>query len=314
MSQAQLNATQVLCRVLEQDNAQIDGRGLHMNASEGARHLLREKLLIHTQPSSWVTCPECGVHLARIEHESVDHKVRLYCPDCLEITGPKFLVENYKVSFSRLIASLVNGLGLSLASPRMVDGDRLWRLGKVEFKRGQCKTWYFARQLDQPEVARKLREQIKADMTTKSCVILSSADVPLPAYSPLDGFDVRYLGLAARISQSRFDFHDHDEAPQILDEVTPGTTLRYVRTQAKVFIEGREYALEPRQRLILLALLDDLDHELDRETLKLKSGSQSQSFTPSKEFQRNKLVYETFVRYHVGDQRYSLVVPEGDLN
>lgn len=46
MSQAQLNATQVLCRVLEQDNAQIDGRGLHMDASEGALHLLREKLLI----------------------------------------------------------------------------------------------------------------------------------------------------------------------------------------------------------------------------------------------------------------------------
>lgn len=313
MSQVQLNATQVLCRVLEQDKAQIDGRSLHMNAADGAKHLLRERLLILSEPNNWVTCPECGIHLARIEQGTSGLRVRLYCPDCLEITGPRFLVENHKVSFSRLIASMVNGLGLNLASPRMVDGDRVWRLGTLEFKRDRCKTWYFARQLDQPEVARKLREQIRADLTNKSCVILTSADVPLPAGSPLQGFDVRHLGLAARISQSRFEFHEHDEAAQILDETSPGTTLRYVRTQAKVFIDGREYPLEPRQRLILLALLDDLDHELDRETLKAKTGSQSQSFTPSKEFQRNKLVYDTFVRYHVGDQRYSLVIPDDDL-
>ncbi|MGD7242963.1 hypothetical protein ACQCRW_25345, partial [Ralstonia pseudosolanacearum] len=142
---------------------------------------------------------------------------------------------------------------------------------------------------------------------------------PLPIGSPLAGFDVRTLRSVARIGQSRFEFFaDRQAEPgaQQVDEAQPQargqTTLRYVRTLGKAFIEGAEYPLEPRQQAMLLALINDLDHEMGKEALKIASGSQAQLFSPSKDFRRNPIVYQTFIRYLRDDECYALIIPDGD--
>jgi hypothetical protein len=138
--------------------------------------------------------------------------------------------------------------------------------------------------------------------------------LPLPAASPIEGFYVRFLGMTARISQSRFEFFDESAstATQVMAEATPTTTLKYVESQSCVWMDGERYELEPRQRLIIIALLEDLDHELDKDALQRKCGSQSQSFSPSKEFERNKSVYKRFIRYLRDDERYQLLIPLED--
>ncbi|MGD7410768.1 hypothetical protein ACQCRK_16110, partial [Ralstonia pseudosolanacearum] len=142
---------------------------------------------------------------------------------------------------------------------------------------------------------------------------------PLPIGSPLAGFNVRTLRSVARIGQSRFEFFADRQAEsgaQQVEEARPQargqTTLRYVRTLGKAFIEGAEYPLEPRQQAMLLALISDLDHEMGKDALKAACGSQAQRFSPSKEFDRNLVVYKTFIRYLRDDERYALIIPDAD--
>lgn len=128
-------------------------------------------------------------------------------------------------------------------------------------------------------------------------------------------FDVRSLFMVGRVGQSTFEFFPDRQAtpgPQVLAEAAPGTTLRYVRNDAKVFIDGVEYPLEPAQQSILVALIDDLDHEMDKDALKTACNSQMQRFSPSKVFERNALAYRTFIRYQRDDARYALTIPDED--
>jgi hypothetical protein len=120
--------------------------------------------------------------------------------------------------------------------------------------------------------------------------------------------------MTARISQSRFEFFDPQAsaAAQIMVDALPDTTLKYVDAGSYAWVDGERYLLEPRQRLILLALMNDLDHEMDKESLRIKCFSQSESFSPSKEFERNKVVYQRFIRYLRDDMRYQLQVPLGE--
>lgn len=221
---------------------------------------------------------------------------------------------NHKVSLPKLVNNLASGLGLGSAGHKVIDHEQIWRLGTTQSGRAKPVTWYFARQLYKPEVAYRLREQIRLEKTTESSVVLTSTDLPLPAASPIEGFDVRFLGMTARISQSRFEFFDESAstATQVMAEATPTTTLKYVESQSCVWMDGERYELEPRQRLIIIALLEDLDHELDKDALQRKCGSQSQSFSPSKEFERNKSVYKRFIRYLRDDERYQLLIPLED--
>lgn len=119
--------------------------------------------------------------------------------------------------------------------------------------------------------------------------------------------------MMGRVSQSTFTFFAHRQpisGPQILAEAAPGTTLRYVRTAAEAFVDGVSYALEPRQQAMLLALIDDWDHEMDKDSLKRACGSQAQRITPSKVYERIPIVYQTFFRYQPMDDRYLLFIPE----
>ena len=80
----------------------------------------------------------------------------------------------------------------------------------------------------------------------------------------------------------------------------------------KGFVEGVEYAQEPRQQALLLALMDNLDHEMDQEALKTACALPEQRFKSSKVFDRIPMVYTTFVRYLSLDGRYLSLIPQQD--
>lgn len=316
MSQAQCDATALFCRLLDRPKPEINGLALCSGEhADAGQQLLRERMLLIGTPLEWVTCSECGVELARVVRQLAHDNILLLCPECGEVSAPASLQHTYKPSFPKVVNALLTGLNLSPTGSKVIEPDICWRLGTTEPTRGQPVTWYFSRHLYQPKIAQHLRSQINQDKTMGSCRIITSSELPLPDYSPLTGFDVVNLAMIARISQSKFEFFADRLAapgPQILEEATPGTTLKYVESQSKVFIDGKAYELEPRHRSILLALINDRDHEMEMDALKTACGSQAQIFSPSKEFLRNQTVYRTFVRYQRGDERYVLLIPEED--
>ncbi len=321
MSQAQVDATVLLCRLLERGKPEINGQALFDGDPQAAAHLLRERLLVVGRPLEWVTCPDCRVEIARVVRDVSADRIALRCPECEDIDASRRLRETYTAVPARAVAALLSGLGMTAGGMKVIEPDRVWRLGTTEPTRGKPLTWYFARQLGRAEVGARLREQIQLERTAGSCVVLTTSELPLPIGSPMVGFDVRMLSSAARISQSRFEFFaDRLAAPgaQQVGEAEPRltaqTTLRYVRSLGKAFIEGQEYPLEPRQQAMLLALINDLDHEMGKDALKAACGSQAQRFSPSKEFDRNPVVYRTFIRYLRDDERYTLIIPDEDLD
>lgn len=316
MSQTQVNATELLCRVLERPRPEISGDALVGGEfGEAGAVLRRERILVHGTPLDWVNCPECRMGSARIVRELHQDSITVLCPECGEITAHRSVRETLTVPLKRFVAILGTGLGLSSLGVTAIVPDTCWRLGTTEVKRGKPRNWYFARRLHRGEVATRLREQIAQDKALESSVVLTSTDVPLPAGSVLTDLDVRTLTQVGRIGQSRFEFFDARNGapqPQIPHEAHPDTTLRYVRGHSKVYIGGEAFPLEPRQQRLLLALIDDRDHEMDKEGLKVACNSQSQSFKPAGEFERKPLVYRTFVRFLRDDERYALVIPEED--
>ncbi len=316
MSQTQVDATALFCRLLERAKPEINGQALRQGADAvAAALLLRERVLVHGAPLEWVTCPECGVQTARVVQDKSKETIALLCPECGDVEASRHLRETYKVALQKFVVSLLNGLSFSLKGMKPVVPDQIWRLGTSEAKRGKAVTWYFARHLSRPEVASRLREQIALDQSAQSCVILTSSETPIPAGSALTEFDVRPLFTIGRVGQNTFEFYQNrqtDTGPQTLDEATPGTTLRYVKSQGKAFIDGTEYPLEPRQQSILVALIDDHDHEMENDALKTACRSQAQRFSPSKEFERNPVVYKAFIHYLRDDERYALIIPDDD--
>lgn len=318
MSQAQVDATALYCWLLDFDKPKITGvRLFEKERAAAAAHLVREQLLIRTESVEWLLCPDCG-EMARVLPQVTNNTISIKCPECDEVEAPVHSREIYQASLPKLVNSLLNGLNLSTQGMKPVVPDRIWRLGTTEEKRGQLTTWYFARQLSDARIASPLREHIAAEKTVQSCVILTSSQLPLPLGSPLVGFDLRPLFTIGRIGQSRFEFFG-DRLPmpgrQIIVEAAFNTTLRYVETESKVYVDGTAYPLDRTQQLILLALIRSTDHELDKEALKAACGSQAQKFSPSRcfdKFEETRNVYRTFIKYLAGDKLYTLIFPEED--
>lgn len=321
MSNRQIEATALLCRLLDRKDAQIDGRALFEGEwSAGAGSLVAAKLLIRSGSLTWVKCTECWIESARVVRELPGNQIRLLCPECEEVDAPDYVRDTYKPVAPRLISKLLVGLDFSVMGKKAIDPDTaraglLWRLGTSVPKRGQPVTWYFARMLHRPENALRLREQIASDNAARSAVVLTTSEVPLPAGSPLTGFDVRPLFTVGQVEEHGFTFFSDridSRGPQVVDEAAPDTTLRYVKTRGVVFLNGEEIELEPRQRKLLEALIDDLDHELDKDALRDKVGSVAKTFSPSKVFDRIPNVYRAFISYCTEDERYALVIPDDD--
>lgn len=316
MSQSQCDATDLLCRLLERAKPEINGLTLCSGEhAEAGQQLLRERMLVIGTPLEWVTCPECGVETARVVRELAHDSILLSCPECGDVKAPRRLRDTFRPSPAKLVTAIAIGLGLSSTTVKQIEPDACWYLGTTEPVRGKPVTWYFARHLHQPKVAQRLRDQISLDKTVSSCRILTSSALPLPEGSPMAGLEVINLASIARISQSKFEFFaDRLSAPgpQVIEESVPGTTLRYVESKGRVYIDGDAYDLEPQQKSILLALIQDRDHEMDRDALRSACNSTAEKFSPRKVFDRNSKAYQTFIRYDRADERYALVIPDED--
>ena len=317
MSETLVNATEVLCRLLEQSKPTVNGAALLGGTfGNGGSELIHERLLVLGPALTYVTCPECEIELARVVRAVDVDRVLLYCDECGEVESGRALLQTYTVSLSRLVDRLVSSLELPPSSRKAIDHDISWRLGVNEHKRGKAQTWYFVRHLNDHAVARHLLDQIRSDNATQSARIITSTDLPLPDGSPLAGFDVKNLASIARMSQSRFIFFD-DRAEVVLtqpEEISPVTSLRRVRDKAWAYVDGVKYELEAMQQKILLALMDAHGHRLEGNQIGERCGSEAFPFQPVKYFGRNTPVYKAFVKYVAGDKVYELIIHPEDMD
>jgi hypothetical protein len=255
------------------------------------------------------------VELARVVRDLAHENILLSCDECGEVTSPRSLQETYKVSLPKLIDRLMLGLGTQPSAKKEVATEVAWRIGVTEPVRGKPLTWYFARHLHDHKAAQRLMETIRQDQAHKSAKVLTSSALPLPEGSPLSDFDVVHLSDIARISQSKFEFfNDRMTVPVAtsVEDTQFRTTLRLVRTEGKARVDGVDYPLEPRQKDLLLALMDDFDREMDRDALRTACRSQADPFSPSKVFERIPVVYKRFIKYQPSDGIYALQIPEED--
>jgi len=313
-----VNATGVLCRLLEQSKPTINGAALLGGEfGEGGHELVRERLLVLGPALSYVTCPDCGIEMARVVRSVGVDQVLLYCDECGEVDADRALLQTYTVSLSRFIDRMVSSLELTPSNRKAIDNDISWRLGVQEHKRGKAQTWYFARHLNDHTVARHLVDQIRSDNAAQSAKIITSTDVPLPDGSPLVGYDIKNLAAIARMSQNVFLFFD-DRAEvtvaQPKEEPAPVTSLRHVRHNGWAYVDGVKYELEGMQQKILLALMDAHAHRLEGKVIADRCGSDAFPFQPAKYFGRNNEVYKAFVRYVPGDKVYELIIHPEDAD
>lgn len=318
MSEKLVNATGVLCRLLEQSKPTINGAALLGGEfGEGGHELVRERLLVLGPALSYVTCPDCGIEMARVVRFVGVDQVLLYCDECGEVDADRALLQTYTVSLSRFIDRMVSSLELTPSNRKAIDNDISWRLGVHEHKRGKAQTWYFARHLNDHTVARHLLDQIRSDNAAQSAKIITSTDVPLPDGSPLVGYDIKNLAAIARMSQNVFLFFD-DRAEvtvaQPEEEPAPVTSLRHVRHKGWAYVDGEKYELEGMQQKILLALMDAHAHRLEGKVIADRCGSDAFPFQPAKYFGRNNEVYKAFVRYVPGDKVYELIIHPEDAD
>ncbi len=316
MSGKLINATSVLCHLLEQPKPTINGTDLLGGAfGEGGHELVRERILTLGPTLSYVTCPDCGIELARVVRTVGVDRILLQCDECGEVEAGHTLLQTYAVSLTRVVDRIASSLGLPPSARKTIDFDTSWRLGTEEPKRGKARTWYFARHLHDQTAARHLLEQIRLDNATQSAKIITSSEIPLPDGSPLAGYDVKNLAAIARMSQNVFLFFDDRvevTVAQPEEEVAPVTSLRHVRDKALAYVDGKKYELEGMQQKILLALMDAHAHRLEGNQIGTLCGSEAFPFQPVKYFGRNNEVYKAFLRYVPGDKVYELVIPEED--
>ena len=316
MSFKLVNATAVLCSLLEQAKPTINGSALLGNGpDEGGHELVRERLLVLGPALAYVSCPDCGIEVARVVRTIGVDQVLLSCDECGEVDASRDLLQTYTVSLHRFVERLAGSLELPTIARKVIDSDFSWRLGIQEHKRGKAQTWYFARRLNDHAVARHLLDQIRSDNAAQSARIITSTDLPLPDGSALAGYDVKNLAAIARMSQNVFLFFD-DRAEvtvaQPEEETAPVTSLRHVRDKAWAYVDGVKFDLEGMQQKILLALMDAHSHRLERNQIGERCGSSSFPFQPAKHFGRNKQVRQTFVKYDPADNVYELIIHPED--
>lgn len=322
MSQGQIDAIALLCRMLQSTAKDIAGPLLSDLANQPAlTQLRREQLIGFGEPLNWLHCPQCSVDMARVVRELPDDQVLLLCAgECGDFEAPRSVRQTTLVNVERVVGHLAMGLNLNRHLVDCVVPDLVWRLGMTEQRRGKPVSWYFARHLNRDATAQILLTHLTLHRTDRSARILTSSLVPLPASSPLVQYHVVYLPDVMRLSQNRFEFFaDRMMAAEVTNQLTEpavdrGTTLRHVRTERKAYVDGIAYPLEAMQANILLALMDDYDHRMEGNALRAACGSDADRFSPIKFFGRNPLIYKTFVRYIHGDKEYALAVPNGDCD
>ena len=142
MSLAQINATFLLCHLLEQRKPEINGHELlGGEVGDAGRELLRERLLVIGRPLTWVTCAECGVALARVVRDTGSDQVLLRCDECGDVDASRSLTQTHKVSVSKVVDRLAISLNLPSSSRKAIVKERAWRIGSTEPARAKPVTW-----------------------------------------------------------------------------------------------------------------------------------------------------------------------------
>lgn len=328
MSTGQVEATELLCRLLDQKDTSINGKAIFEGAlASAAQILMREKLLKHMPHVPIVTCYACRTEQARIVEELPrgyvlpEQKVLQMCPECLDIVAPAYIRETYQPSVEHLITRLMIGLGLRPTGDQVISPDVVWRLGTTQPRSGPAQTWYFARTLYDLYVSQALRDHLQGQGLLHKAVILTTSEVPLPAFSPLAGAQVRSLHTVGRLSQSTFKFFGNglktDGAQVVAEDERARShtnTLLYTASDGIVYWQGQEIRLTRQQKAILVALIDSRDHELGRDALRPAAGSEDEKFSPSKTFQRIPEVYHGFIHYDDDEERYALKISDEDAD
>lgn len=326
MSTAQIEATALMCRLLDQQDTHISGKTLFEGSwAAAAQSLFRERLLRFTGDLPSAVCYECWIELARVvedppqSYKLRDDQVLQMCPECGDIVAPAYVRKTYQPAAEQLIKHLMIGLGLMPQGVRVIEPDMVWRLGTTQRRPGQLHTWYFARTLHDLSVAQALREHLQGEGVLQDAMILTTSETPLPAFSPLAGAQVRSLHAVGRLGQSTFEFFDNrlktgGAQVVVANERTHSNTLLYTASDGVVYWQGQEIRLTRQQKAILVALIDSRDHELGRNALREAAGSKDEKFSPSKTFQRIPEVYHGFIHYDDDEERYALKISDEDAH
>lgn len=162
MSAALIEATALMCRLLEFSEQQINGKAVFEGEwSSAAKTLMEVGLLIKDYDLPSATCYDCWMELARVvddppkSYAVCEGQVLQMCSECGPIVAPAYVRQMYRLALPRLIIKLLVGLDFSPNGMKAIDKDtfaderawQLWRLGTSTVKRGKGVTWYFGRQL-----------------------------------------------------------------------------------------------------------------------------------------------------------------------
>lgn len=311
---SKLQAIDLLARWVEFDTTGLAGTTIEAPQQQGGVSLLRrESLLVETKPAATVNCCDCCEDHAKVRELLNPTTYRGFCDTCGSVDIPAAHVRRYLVNQPRVVSYIASGLDLK-GRPEEIVAHHAWLLGRTSDK-GKTHSWYFGRRLDQGDAADQFRLSIERTKATHAGTVLTTTPLQRLQRTPLRDLELVPLQAVALLGSMRFEM-DREKlgpiAPQAIEDAQPETTLRYV-PEGRVFIDGAAYDLEPRQQKILMALISHPDHEMSLTALRASVDSQSQTFSPRREFGRNVAVYERFIRYLPNDKVYQLLIPEGDL-
>jgi len=104
MSTAQIEATALMCRLLDQADTRINGKALFEGPWAPAAHsLFRERLLRFTGDLPSATCYDCWIELARVVDDPPksttlgDDQVLQMCPECGPVVAPAYIRKTYQL-------------------------------------------------------------------------------------------------------------------------------------------------------------------------------------------------------------------------
>jgi|GEM_PF-2913762 len=263
-------------------------------------NLLQKTPMVETS----ITCPDCLDHVIPIDDGAL-----AACPECglIDVSD----VYGYQINMRLILSQLAIGLNFQPQSIEALEAEKFWLLGR-EAVNGKLHSFYFGRNLARPDVNPIIVDRLKVAGTEKSITLLTSTPIAELKYTALSCYRSFHLGdccwldkKGIKIDQSRFDTL---ATPESLPESI--TTLSYLKTSGIVYLQGTKVDDLPQQaRKILIALLDNRDHELGKQALQEKVGSQSANFRPHEAFKRKPIhlsIYKAFVTYQQDDQVYQL--------
>lgn len=315
MSRQRLAATRLLVQLLESESdlVSLPTGGEYRDELE---LLIRERLIRSALRREWLRCPECHEQEARAQTEIPGNRFKGFCTGCGSIEIPAEAVLRFSIQWHELITLLCAGLNVGAAERKVVLPKHAWYLGTT-FAGHKQRAWYFARMIDRQAIALALREKINDDRCDAIATVVTSSAIDQLAETRLRDIDVVRLDAIALLGPGRFDFDPlrmpHPvEVPEEIEEDLPATTLRFVRGKGYARVDGKNISLSPQEQAILIAFLDQPEHELSKRQMQDSCGSEAENFKPNQALKRIPEV-ATMVKYKQVEKLYQLNIPPADV-